>query len=150
MHFPCSKQRVGVRETIHDCESNVGHSEDRFGLSLRSGLQLQRTCLFLGFVSEARGVSVEVWRRQHLHKCVCVDFCQSNKANTVSTTALPNTSVDNIIQKTLAVMNVSQTQAARFNQRGFRAADLQSFCRSLARDNAPIGCSGILMQRLLL
>lgn len=130
----------------------VGHSEDRFGLSLRSGQQLQRTCLFLGFVSEARGVSVEVWRRQHLHKCVCacVYFCQSDKANTVSTTALPNTSVDNIIQKPLAVMNVSQTQAARFNQRGFRAEDLQSFCLSMARDSAPIGCSGILMQRLLL
>lgn len=129
----------------------VGHSEDRFGLSLRSGLQLQRTCLFLGFVSEAQGLSVEVWRRQHLHKCVCVDFCQSDKANTVSTTALPNASVDNIIQKTLAVMNVSQAQAARFNQRGFHAADLQSFCLPLVRDCSPIGCSaGILMQRFVL
>lgn len=94
MHFPCSKQRVGV---------NSWPQRRQIWLVTPVGPAAATHMSVSGVCFWARGVSVEVWRRQHLHKCecvcVCLDFCQSDKANTVSTTALPNTSVDNIIQK---------------------------------------------------
>lgn len=63
---------------------------------------------------------------------VCVYFCQGDKANTVSITALPNTSVDNnIIQNPLQVFPTASSQVHP-NKRSIRAQILTcspSTCR---------------------